>query len=917
MAATVRSRVMTSGTVFDYLISKENFGINFEARGTSSLNQSSVHGVLSDFPGSLIRFPGGTPTENYFDLTNPNNRNPTGIFGGSGSTAFTPLSQILDFAETHDMSMVIVIPTFRFFSKQAVASDYLTATARSEIYNFVIDLLAGRFGPANVSALEIGNEWFNSRMLYSPVSNPSGWTPREFGVLQNAIVEIASSAINNSAVQYPVKVWVQSSQNGRQDLDSNGINDNNELFGALSTQSRAEVDGVVDHFYQSTRGATPFEVLKSDLVASERVARLADAGFDVGPNGPYSVVASEWNVRAARNDGLTGSDANITGFERLPIFLGLFSDMVAVGVDQGMIYTAQALGLDGGFGTLSAFNSRTLTPTGLLFSMMAEALPGTQLRDPDGNGEWEYSDYVLLNDQGHETAFTFHFQCEDRIIIYYASAVNDEVDFSVAGLNAFLAHSDSVAVTLLNAPDAVSPLAADVPGIMTKVVADDFFIVDATQNTAKFSLSPFQVAQVIITLDKASHTELHLVSEFVSPIMSSPELLDGNSFNQGPSVQSTDSDEAGSVSTFWLVSSDFIVRPVDGGVVSNTVSLDFGNDQILDDDLSSVLSSGVGDDGIYGGGGDDTLDGGMGNDTLDGGNGFDLLIFESIESVNVNLALGRSQDSGLGMDHILNIESIRAGGGNDWLTGNSVSNVLTSGDGDDTLDGAGGDDLLYGGSGVDNLSGGTGNDQLFGGVDNDVLVGGLGNDTLNGGDGTDRLYFSGSSSVTVNLALNDAQSTGHGSDTILNVENVSAGNGNDRITGNVANNSLSAGAGNDTLNGGLGNDTLSGGDGDDIFVFSSILGRNNVDRISDFDAQQDLMHLDNIIFSGLQTGTLTQGKFGIDGGSNVSNTVPQIAYQARTGWLYFDEDGLKSTAAQHFATLSPNLEITVSNFLIF
>lgn len=75
---------------------------------------------------------------------------------------------------------------------------------------------------------------------------------------------------------------------------------------------------------------------------------------------------------------------------------------------------------------------------------------------------------------------------------------------------------------------------------------------------------------------------------------------------------------------------------------------------------------------------------------------------------------------------------IRAGNGNDTLSGTA---------GEDQLFGNNGNDVLGGGAGHDLLDGGKGNDQLNGGSGNDTLVGGAGDDRLAGGAGFDLFAF--------------------------------------------------------------------------------------------------------------------------------------------------------------------------------
>ena len=111
---------------------------------------------------------------------------------------------------------------------------------------------------------------------------------------------------------------------------------------------------------------------------------------------------------------------------------------------------------------------------------------------------------------------------------------------------------------------------------------------------------------------------------------------------------------------------------------------------------------------------------------------------------------------------------------------------------------------------------------------NNTLEGESGDDILRGGIGSDTAVFSDQDNQ-IDLTITTSQDTGDGSDTLLSIENVNAGGGDDTVTGNSGANTLngesgddilSSGSGDDYLNGGLGNDTLNGGIGSDTAVFS-------------------------------------------------------------------------------------------------
>jgi Ca2+-binding RTX toxin-like protein len=158
---------------------------------------------------------------------------------------------------------------------------------------------------------------------------------------------------------------------------------------------------------------------------------------------------------------------------------------------------------------------------------------------------------------------------------------------------------------------------------------------------------------------------------------------------------------------------------------------------------------------------------------------------------------------------------IDAGAGNDIVVSGAGDDLVRGGAGNDELDGGEGDDALDGGEGDDRLLGGRGDDFLFGGAGADILVGGEGNDRLDGGDGVDTADYSAETEgVTVDLAAGVASGEDIGRDTLVGVENVIGGSGDDVLSGNELANRLEGGAGNDRILAGAG-DTVLGGAGDD------------------------------------------------------------------------------------------------------
>jgi len=145
------------------------------------------------------------------------------------------------------------------------------------------------------------------------------------------------------------------------------------------------------------------------------------------------------------------------------------------------------------------------------------------------------------------------------------------------------------------------------------------------------------------------------------------------------------------------------------------------------------------------------------------------------------------------------------------------------------------------------------------------------------------------------------------------------------IIGNNAANLLRGMAGADTLSGvggadnlygGAGHDVLSGGTGQDGFRFDTALNAaSNVDDILDFSVVDDTIFLDDAIFAGLATGPLAAGAF--RAGNVALEADDRILYDAATGHMSYDADGVGGTAAILFANVTPGTALTSADFVGF
>jgi Ca2+-binding RTX toxin-like protein len=151
-------------------------------------------------------------------------------------------------------------------------------------------------------------------------------------------------------------------------------------------------------------------------------------------------------------------------------------------------------------------------------------------------------------------------------------------------------------------------------------------------------------------------------------------------------------------------------------------------------------------------------------------------------------------------------------------------------------------------------------------------------------------------SITGNSLANQLTGDGLG-------DTLRGSSGHDSLIGLDGDDRLDGGSDDDRLEGGLGADTLIGASGTDSFVFNTALGSGNVDRIQGYVVADDTILLDDAIFTTLGSpGTLAAGAF--KASTAATDADDRIIYNAATGALLYDADGVGGVAAVQFATLT-------------
>ncbi|MGE5548429.1 MAG: beta strand repeat-containing protein [Solirubrobacterales bacterium] len=321
---------------------------------------------------------------------------------------------------------------------------------------------------------------------------------------------------------------------------------------------------------------------------------------------------------------------------------------------------------------------------------------------------------------------------------------------------------------------------------------------------------------------------------------------------------------------------------------------------------ASVLVGNDLDNAIWGNKGADTIDGGLGADTMTGSAGDDVYVVDDLGDVVVDVKAGGKDTIRTTLSQFTledydaadassnELENLAfAGSGAFHGIGNSLANILTGGDADDTLEG---------GDGVDTLNGGGGNDSLDGGAGADNLVGGAGDDVYVFDNAGDKASEVGGRTGGVDTILLDFTTATFDMSKLKDIENLTyLGGGGFSAKGNDGDNVITGGSGLNTLDGGKGNDTLvagtsadvlKGGDGTDVADLASVLGlafdKAKVQRVSQTDLKYAVDSTHAIALSGLESFLFT--------GDDTRTFADMVLNVSSDFDDYFDDAGVTSWA---------------------
>ncbi|SEK98982.1 Hemolysin-type calcium-binding repeat-containing protein [Roseivivax marinus] len=717
------------------------FGGNIIAH-RDSLNFGSLEELAGDLGVTNLRYPGGSLTEYYFDISQPDAATATHRESGE-IVDFVSLSSFAEMASEIGASATIVIPTARFLS---VARDP-TGNRRpsfdeTELREFVRDTLTGEYGPLLVDAFEIGNEYWGSGQM----------SAREYGRLAGEMAVI----INDEIAQInSIHGWGMEPDVVIQVGANHSHSDLREVFRNMPTEQVLQIltndYGVENaHTAANNDGSFNWGILNNLILLSELQHAGAEAAvsgvvfhlYSKEPDLPnqreynfwlidtfwkpvfaeLAIYVSEWNVSGVTGFRERGQDYGLfQASEMIQILEEMASrDVVSANVWPLLQNTANALSYGRVYDGLSF--------PGAVYAELSGRLEGFQALDlTPGDGE---ADEVEMQTDGYNLhAYVSENALELVLFSSGEGSRNVELD-----LSAILSNYDASRATSL----------AYLPG---EAIGDSSASFGRSSESGWSDPGDLSVSHmlmngeaVFLSFEGAVFTPA-IASQIINvPVSPDPwsESSDGQHLVGGENSDLVHGHE-GDDRIYGQAGNDTL----DGGPGADTIAGSHGADVLRGGEGNDSLGGGAGHDSITAGYGSDTVGGGQDNDTVLGGSGNDVV------------AGGAGNDSLHGDDHS---DEIGGGAGDDWVSGDAGHDNLGGGYGNDTLYGSSGHDRIGGGTGADLIFGGSGNDFLAGGSGRDELWGGNEDDTLNGGNGDDTLIGGGGADV---FLFNEGPGIGH------------------------------------------------------------------------------------------------------------------------------------------------------------
>ncbi len=306
------------------LITTKLFGANilFDRDRVAEHPNSTLRPTYDDAVRELsienIRYPGGSITEDLFDIENPN----ASIQNGQDVMG---LSDFISFLSTNRSSGTIVIPTARYLSvTRDEAGHRYQAVKADAIDKFVRNLLSDAHSKGvPLTAIELGNEWWGS-----------GMSATEYGRVASKMATLVQDSINRfkGSENLPTN-WQEPDILIQVGHGENAEQETRQIFDQFDRHGEyGAIDGLVTHRYLSG----DFSNIGSSGVWRPYYGQFdvwKDLAFIAGLDTNLANYVTEWNVKA--------NNSGETGLKAASALISLFTELLDAGVEQANIWAVQ------------------------------------------------------------------------------------------------------------------------------------------------------------------------------------------------------------------------------------------------------------------------------------------------------------------------------------------------------------------------------------------------------------------------------------------------------------------------------------------------------------------------------------------------------------------------------------------------
>lgn len=372
------------------------FGGNFLSTTDRIADNGTFDEVDAEIGLTNLRYPGGSLTEHYFDITNPD----ASYAWDDASRSYVflqPMSEFFAYANEQDAPVSIVLPTQKFLTQSTDANgDRYSAIDHPALHQFVTDVVTGVYGDVEIQAFELGNEYWGSGEM----------TAVEYGRVSSDMAVTVQSALNDAGhpdVDIAVQVGHDYSYSNLSDQYAH-LDDPQEIldqlnikygtdFGADMLNHRGDIqwgqvnNGLIMHEFDTTQEQDAIDAVISHVYSRAPFSTYSrDYDLDIAEDWHAEIdgltnYVTEWNISS--NTSLLDRDTDY-GLKQAHEYLNMITNFADRNVEVANVWAVQQTAE-----AALATSNGDVKVLGEMFTLMSESLQGAQVIDINADSSQE------------------------------------------------------------------------------------------------------------------------------------------------------------------------------------------------------------------------------------------------------------------------------------------------------------------------------------------------------------------------------------------------------------------------------------------------------------------------------------------------------------------------------------------------